>query len=218
MKNAGRNVSPRVVTAVGAGLALALLAGGAGAAAASPAGPETATGGAGPAAGPGGGPVPSGHFERLPADGGSVTSSDDFFVLVPGHSRRGLPPGVELDDSGATVAGGAWTPVEGLLYVVTLGSSTCPRIAEPVASDTTAGAGLGADDELGDIDVTISGPEPGAVCTADWVPTTTVVAAPDGADHGETVSLRIGGLGKTDLLPRPESGAVGPPAWIRADR
>lgn len=181
MRDTMRKGSSRVVAATaGAGLALALLTGGAGAAA---------------------------------ADRGAP---DDF--LAPGQSRLGLPPGVELDGAADTVAGGAWTPADGLLYVITLGSSTCPRIAEPMAANTVAGTGLAVDDEVGDIDVTLKEPEPGAVCTADWVPTTTVVAVPDGKDNGETVSLRIGGVGKTDLSPRTVPGETGPPAWISIDR
>jgi hypothetical protein len=112
------------------------------------------------------------------------------------------------------VAGGAWTPAEGLLYVITLGSSTCPRIPEPVARNTKAGAGLVRASMAADIDVTLSQTPPDAVCTMDWVPTTTVVAAPEGKDHGGPVSLRIGGLGKTELLPRVAPGSTGPAAWI----
>ncbi|MBE1874818.1 hypothetical protein [Myceligenerans pegani] len=198
VQDAVRKSTRRAVVAAGAGLALVLPAGGAGAAAVSA--PSLVD-------------TPS-----VVASDDGAAAADDFFVLVPGQSRRGLPPGVELDDSSATVAGGAWTPADGLLYVVTLGSSTCPRIPEPVARDTMAGAGLAVDGEVGDIDVTLSEPPPDAVCTADWVPTTTVVAAPAGTDHGGTVSLRIGGVGKTDLLPREAPGETGPAAWIVVDR
>ncbi|WP_460708716.1 hypothetical protein [Myceligenerans halotolerans] len=241
MRNTIRTGSPRVVAATaGAGLALALLTGGVaasapgattlsadapGAATMNAAAPKAGTGEAldiaeqvGP---PGARSIAGAEAERpaastTPLAGGPGTPHD-FLILAPGQSRLGLPPGVELDDSTDTMAGGAWTPAEGLLYVVTLGSSTCPRIAEPVAANTVAGTGIAADDEVGEIDVTLSEPEPGAVCTADWVPTTTVVAAPEGKDHGGNVSLRIDGVGKADLSPRPAAGEVGPPAWIGTD-
>ncbi|GAB4084656.1 hypothetical protein GCM10028784_12860 [Myceligenerans cantabricum] len=171
------------------GLALALPAGGAGAAAAP-------------------GAVPPAGDQR---------SHGDIYPLVPGQTRQGLPPGVELDVSDGTLAGAAWSPADGLLYVVTLGSSSCPRIPEPEARNTKAGAGLVHDDAVGDIDVTLWEPGPGGVCTADWVPTTTVVAAPEGKDHGGPVSFRVEGVGKTSLAPRAEPGRPGSPAWIAVD-
>lgn len=217
MKDAVRQCSPRGVTAVGAGIALALLTAGAaapaGAAAGPAAGPPGVVSGTDPASGAHGEGTPP---EAAPWAGEGTLSPDDFFVLEPGRSRLGLPPGVPFDDATGTIAGGAWTPVPGLLYVVTLGSSSCPRIAQPVATNSMAGSGLAADGDVADIDVTLPEPESGVVCTTDWVPTTTVVAAPEGKDHGAVVSLRIDGLGKVDLRPRPADGEPGPPSWIDA--
>ncbi|MBL0887200.1 hypothetical protein [Myceligenerans indicum] len=216
MKDAVGRSAPRIAAVAGAGVALALAAVTTAASASAAVPPPEARGvavGVGAevrAAGPGVRPAPAG---RSAANGGGVTGHDDFLVLVPGQTRRGLPPGVRLGDD-ATVAGGAWTPAEGLLYVVTLGSSTCPRTAEPAARDTMTGAGLAADREVGDIDVTLSQPPLESVCTTDWVPTTTVVAAPEGTDDGRTVRLRIGPVGKVELPPRPARGEAGPAAWI----
>lgn len=204
-----RQGSTRVV---GAGVVtLALLVGGIGAAVAAPA-PSSAVVHAWPETGVG---LPTGTGQAAGPDGNTAPPDDE---LVPGANWLGLPPGVTLDSLDHTVAGGAWTPVEGLLYVVTLGSSSCPLIAEPQAYDTMAGAGLAPDDAVADIDVTLVEIDPYMVCLADWTPATTVVEVPEGQDHGGPVSLRIDGMGKVELLPREEPGEVGPPAWMHFAR
>ncbi len=120
---------------------------------------------------------------------------------APGVVVRGLPEGVE----GATdsPAGAAWAPGDGLLYVITYGSSSCPTTAQAQA----------ADDE-GTVVVTLVPPPADAICTMDYAPTTSVVGVPAGAGSGGPVSVRLGDAGTVEVTPRPAPGEPGPAAWV----
>jgi hypothetical protein len=123
--------------------------------------------------------------------------------LAPGVVVRGLPDGVEgTQDS---PVGAAWSPAEGLLYVITYGSSSCPTTTEPEAAD-----------DGGTVVVTLVPPPADAICTMDYAPTTSVVGVPDGADSGEAVSVRLGDVGTVEVAPRPAPDEPGPAAWVPA--
>ncbi|GAA1848496.1 hypothetical protein [Myceligenerans crystallogenes] len=197
MNSASCGRMPRALPVAAAGVALALLGGGASAAVMSDAVPTGATtGGATTGAG-------------LPGGLGRDHQPGDVF--------RGLPPGIEPGPGDGATPGVVWAPQAGLVYVVTVGSSSCPLVAEPRARNTTSGSGLALAEQVADIDVEVREPDPHAICTADHVPTTTAVAAPAGKDHGSPVTVRIEGIGRSELAPRVNPGQVGPPAWITAD-
>lgn len=121
-------------------------------------------------------------------------------VLEAGVTGSGLPDGVTPpDDSGSPGAG--WAPDEGLLYVVTFGSSTCPIVAEPEA--TLAGGTLTAK-----VGATSDGP-----CTMDFVPTTSVVGVPDDVDENAPVTVDLGDQVVLDVQPRTAAGSAGPVTW-----
>lgn len=144
------------------------------------------------------------------ATAASATTDD-----APGRVLRGLPPGLAADVPADATAGAVWAPGERLVYVVTMGSSSCPTIAEPKARNTKAGVGLARASEVADVDATLRESDQDAPCTTDWTPTTTVIEAPEGKDHGDPVSVRIGGLGTVELFPREKNDQVGQPSWIR---
>jgi hypothetical protein len=122
---------------------------------------------------------------------------------APGVVVRGLPAGVEgTTDS---PVGAAWAPEEGLLYVVTYGSSSCPTTAERQATH-----------DGGAVVVTLVPPPDDAICTMDYAPTTSVVGVHAGADAGEPVTVRLGERGTVELAPRPGPDRPGPPAWVAA--
>lgn len=130
---------------------------------------------------------------------------------VAGNSGRGLPPG--LEGSTDSTVGVAWAPVEGLLYVVTNGSSSCPTYAEPEAS---LGSGPGSDGVAaadGVLSVQLTPPSDG-ICTMDFVPTTTVVEVPPESDTGQAIPVMLGDRGQVQLLPRTAEGEPGPVAWL----
>lgn len=132
----------------------------------------------------------------------------------PGTSGRGLPPG--LEGSTESPAGVAWAPDEGLLYVVTNGSSSCPTPAE---AEATFGAGNGAKSGVAAADGVLTVrllPEEDGICTMDFVPTTTVVEVPAEADTGEEIPVAIGDKGTVQLQPRPADGEPGPVAWLES--
>lgn len=121
-------------------------------------------------------------------------------TLEAGSSVVGLPDGVGEQPAGAT-AGAGRTAEDGLIYVITFGSSTCPAV--PDATATRAGPAS--------VDVTF--PEPGSgPCTADFVPATSVVALPDGVDAGQDLTVTVGADGVV-LLPAGSDAVV----WASAD-
>ncbi|MDC7121368.1 hypothetical protein OMK64_07445 [Cellulomonas fimi] len=121
-------------------------------------------------------------------------------VLEAGVTGSGLPEGVTPpDDSGSPGVG--WAPDDGLLYVVTFGSSTCPIVAEPEA--TLAGGTLTVK-----VGATSTGP-----CTMDFVPTTSVVGVPADVDENAPVTVDLGDQVVLDVQPRSAAGSAGPMAW-----
>jgi hypothetical protein len=150
-----------------------------------------------------------------PTDGagedGKLPQAADMEVKA-GNSGRGLPPGLEGNTE--STIGAAWAPVEGLLYVVTNGSSSCPTFAEPEATIGSGGKkSAGVDAADGVLTVQLKPPSDG-ICTMDFVPTTTVVEVPAEADTGQAVPVVLGDKGKVELQPRPAEGEPGPVAWL----
>jgi hypothetical protein len=141
---------------------------------------------------------------------GELPQAADMEVAA-GNSGRGLPPGLEGNTD--SPVGVAWAPVEGLLYVVTNGSSSCPLFAEPEATLGSGGksAKVGAAD--GVLTVRFK-PASDGICTMDFVPTTTVVEVPAEVDTGDPVPVVLGDKGDVELLPRPAEGEPGPVAWL----
>jgi hypothetical protein len=147
-----------------------------------------------------GGHAPASASPTAPA--GSLPQAD-VMDLIPGAAGRGLPEGAAGQSMPAAQGGAGWAPDEGLLYVVTFGSSSCPTLAAPQAT--------------GHDPLSVRLIEPTAeVCTADFAPTTTVVGVPDGVDDGRPVAVRVGDLGTVQVQPRPVPGEAGPLAWIPA--
>jgi hypothetical protein len=131
--------------------------------------------------------------------------------IAAGSTGRGLPPGLE-GNTDSTV-GVAWAPVEGLLYVVTNGSSSCPTYAEPEATLGAGGKSAGVAAEDGVLSVVLMPPSEG-ICTMDFVPTTSVVEVPAESDTGQKIPVMLGDKGKVELLPRTAEGEPGPVAWL----
>ncbi len=124
----------------------------------------------------------------------------------PGDTFRGLPDGV--DGTMNAPAGAGWSPVDGRLFVVTYGSSSCPRLAEPDAD---------WDDGHENLVVRLVDPPADKACTMDYAPTTSVVAVPDDVDASAPVPVRITGEGAVEVEPRPAPGEPGPIAWQSGD-
>lgn len=109
----------------------------------------------------------------------------------------GLPAGVSGAPTEA-IAGAGWSPDGATLYVTTIGSSSCPRVAtDAVVVGTTV-----------TVELTQAG---GAVCTMDMVPTTTTMPAPAGATATAEVSADLGDLGTATIPPATDPVAMG---WI----
>jgi hypothetical protein len=116
----------------------------------------------------------------------TATAGGDL-ELTAGSSALDLPPGAGEQPADAA-AGAARTSDDTLLYVVTFGSSTCPQVADATAEAAGADA------------VEVTFPEPGdGPCTADFVPSTTVVALPDSVDPGSDLTVTIGTWGVVTL-------------------
>jgi hypothetical protein len=149
-----------------------------------------------------------------PTDGagqdGQLPQAADMEIAA-GNSGRGLPPGLEGNTE--STVGVAWSPEEGLLYVVTNGSSSCPMLAEPEATIGSGGKSAKVDAPDGVLTVRFVPPSDG-ICTMDFVPTTTVVEVPAEADTGDPVPVVLGDKGDVELLPRPAEGEPGPVAWL----
>lgn len=125
----------------------------------------------------------------------------DDVTLAAGAVGDGLPAGTEEPDA-TGVPGAGWTAEDGLLYVVTYGSSTCPLVAEPDATVSASGS----------VVVTFV-PLPDSPCTMDLVPTTSVVEVPSEVDAAAPVAVDLGEAGTVDVEPRPSAGTAGPIAW-----
>lgn len=112
--------------------------------------------------------------------------------------RTGLPDsvvdgtvGAAADEGGGLVSGGpmaVWGD-DGELLVVTWGSSRCPQL--PVSVEVESGV----------LVVTTAMYLPGGPCTRDMVPTTSVVAVPDGVDPSGPVLVSLDGV-QSQLDPR----------------
>jgi hypothetical protein len=131
--------------------------------------------------------------------------------IAAGNSGRGLPPGLEGNTE--STVGVAWAPVEGLLYVVTNGSSSCPLFAEPEATIGSGGKSVKVDAPDGVLTVRFV-PASDGICTMDFVPTTTVVEVPAEVDTGDPLPVVLGDKGDVELPPRPAEGEPGPVAWL----
>lgn len=108
-------------------------------------------------------------------------------TLEAGSSVVGLPDGAGEQPADAVAAAGR-TADDSLVYVVTLGSSTCPAVPDASAEAT------------GDAAVEVTFPDPGTgACTADFVPATTVVALPEAIDPEQDLTVTIGTLGEVVL-------------------
>lgn len=134
--------------------------------------------------------------DAAPGSGGSSASGSDETTaapsgdLAPGSSNPGYPASLDgtavLDPEAA--AGLAWSEDPALLYVITLGSSTCPVVAEPEATGDASGV------------VVSFVPIPAdTACTMDLVPTTTVVALPDGIGEDVDLTVDLDGIGSATL-------------------
>lgn len=118
-----------------------------------------------------------------------------------GETTRGVPDGVDEGTAGeSSVAGVGWSSDGATLYVTTFGSSSCPL----VPTDLTAGGGTIT------IEVTMTG---GAVCTMDFVPSTTAIDAPEGIPTTEAHTVTIDDVGSTELPAAADPIAY---AWIAA--
>lgn len=111
---------------------------------------------------------------------------------------QGLPPGVS-EQTPDTPGGAGWSVDGTELYVVTFGSSSCPTVANEIT--VVEGASLA-------VELIETG---GAVCTADYSPTTSTVAVPDGIDNAVPQVLTIGELGEVTVPPATGGVVV---AWL----
>ncbi|MFF1529593.1 hypothetical protein [Cellulomonas sp. NPDC058312] len=122
-----------------------------------------------------------------PGSTAGATPTPTGLEPVAGSTAPGLPDGAGPAPADAGAGAGRATD-EGLLHVVTFGSSTCPAVPDDTAESTGPAA------------VTVTFPEPGdGPCTADLVPTTTVVALPAGTDPTSDLVVTIGTNGQVTL-------------------
>lgn len=113
---------------------------------------------------------------------------------TPGAGGLGLPGDDTTTDENSALGAG-WTGTGTDLYVVTYGSSTCPRLAEPEA-------------ELDGSTVVVTfRAETDRPCTMDYVPSTSVVGVPDSIDPTSPVTVEFSGIGVVQVPPLGESGA-----------
>jgi hypothetical protein len=139
----------------------------------------------------------------------------DSLTVQAGGWAPGIPSGITAPPGNDALPGAAWTGVEGLLYVFTWGSSSCPTLA---ARDATVEHTRGPAGYRDAVIVELIEPSSGRPCTADLAPTTSIVKVPDGIDNNEAVNLTIGDY-QMQLQPRgPEwdpaiGGIIGPAAW-----
>jgi hypothetical protein len=138
---------------------------------------------------------PTGDAPSMAPDAATMT-------IEAGATGKGLPSGVDGPTEGGT--GAAWSAEQGLLYVITYGSSTCPLVAEPDA--TVQGT---------EVVVTFVEIPEDAVCTMDLVPATSVVAVPDDVDASAEVTAVLGDQGSV-VVPPAVDGATGEVAWVEA--
>lgn len=133
----------------------------------------------------GDGPDPSTSASQ-DADGGDDGDAGSPGGAVGlGETTTGVPEGAAAPP--ADVVGGAgWSADGQTLYLTTYGSSTCPTV--PAAVDVTADG----------IEVQLV-PSGGAVCSADFAPSTTAVPAPSDAAPAAASQITLGELGEGEL-------------------
>lgn len=105
----------------------------------------------------------------------------------------GMPDGVMMPD-GFPSAGVGWAE-DGTLWVVLFGSSSNPTIVKEVTADGQA------------LDLSIEAVDPGAMATADFVPTTSYVEVPDTVDRAAPVEITLEGIGTVTVT-------ADTPGWI----
>ena len=143
--------------------------------------------------------------------GGDVTATDPGpTVIATPDPNEGAAPTLDLTAGSSVIglpaefgtgsldaaAGAARTSDDGLIAIVTYGSSTCPQVPDTPATGS-------------DSAVTVTFPEPtDGPCTMDYVPATTVVALPEGVADGD-LTVTIGEIG-TVTLP---AGST-EPVWV----
>ena len=115
-------------------------------------------------------PEPDTAEPTMPTDTGDALPEAADLPMEAGAYGRGLPEGV-LEMPMDARSGAAWAAEDGFLYVFTIGSSSCPTLAEGEASVAEGG-----------VVVTLVPPSTEGMCTTDMAATTTVVAVPDGVD------------------------------------
>lgn len=116
----------------------------------------------------------------------------DSLLVQAGGWASGIPTDLAAATAGTNSrAAVAWTGVEGLMYVVTWGSSSCPMRARHFA-----------DQHDGAVWVELLDQAAGRRCTMDWAPTTSIVAVPAGVDNGEPLTAKLGDLGEVTVPPR----------------
>jgi len=109
---------------------------------------------------------------------------------VPEAIIESMSQGDPYPTSGGAAGFAAWTDVPNLFYLVTWGSSSCPDLPEPQARTSNS-----------KITVRLRRGYWNA-CTADLVPTTSIVAVPDGVDSSQPISVRIENTDPFILEPR----------------
>lgn len=129
-------------------------------------------------------PSPSASQDTDTGDSGDAGESGSADVSL-GETTVGVPEGAAAPPADV-VAGAGWSGDGATLYVTTYGSSSCPNV--PAAITATADG----------IEVEIV-PSGGAVCTADFAPSTTAVTAPSGADAAAATQITLGDLGEGEL-------------------
>ncbi|MEK8225946.1 hypothetical protein NKG05_07560 [Oerskovia sp. M15] len=105
-----------------------------------------------------------------------VSAAD--LTIEAGANGVDLPDGFDSQLDGGP--GAAWTAEDGYLYVFTVGSSTCPTVAEGDA--TLVGS---------DVVVTFEDVDDDKPCTMDMRGWTTVVKAPEGVDESADVTVKL---------------------------
>lgn len=115
-----------------------------------------------------------------------ASAGADELELAAGWSTVGLPSELGTPPTDA-VAGVARTADDTLIAVVTFGSSTCPQVADAQAT------GVG-----NQVEVTFPTPGDGP-CTLDYVPATSVVELPAGAEPEAELTVIVGDWGSVTL-------------------
>jgi len=98
----------------------------------------------------------------------------------------------------------AWTAEPGVLSVITIGSSSCPTLAEPTAVAEGSGVRIALERSSAE------------ACTADSTATESLVTVPADLDNGAPLSVWIG-AGEYVVQPRPAADSPGPRAVVETN-